>query len=384
MKKFISIVLSASLIIISLISVSAMDSNSENLKKQHETKAIESHIKVVDFYTKNCPENFAGTFVDELGDLNINIAEKQRDSEKNLKDYLKDSNIKFHNVKYSVSELDNAISCLNEIMISHDINMIERDDKSNKVYVYIKNINNSKIINIKKSIERPFIVFKESTDNISLTISDVINGDAFSTPSGAATLGIGAKKSDGTIGYIIPGHTPDAVGTSVKYGTDTIGTISQKVFGGSTDAAFVKKTGTSWQPSKKLNGTTNINYMPTADIYTQVNTMSSYAQGMSIYKWGKQTFKTSGTILSNNFSYTVDGVAFTNMVKSSYMAIGGDSGAPVGYQNSSISNQNQYTIIGLHSASSLDANGNWGSGSFSIFSKILYDLNSLDVTPYPQ
>ncbi len=386
-KKIILVILSVMILFSTFVVSSAANMGDISNREVNEIQAIENHVKILEYYQKNNFRNFAGTYIDEEGYLNVNLVGNQAvesNDEKSLKNILGASNVKFHNVTYSINDLDGAIASLNKIMVDQDISMIERDDQSNKVYVYLKDVNGTKINDIKKIIDSPFIEFRESSAEITLTASNITNGAAFSTTSGTATIGLGARKSDGTIGYIIPGHVPDAVGTSVRYGSDVIGTISQKVFGGGTDAAFVTKSGTSWQPSKKLNGTTLINSLYTQDEYTSVNTMSSYAQNMTIYKWGQRSGKTVGKILSNNFSYTVNGVAFTNMVKADYIAIEGDSGAPVGYQNSTSSNQNKYTIIGTQSASALDSSGNWGSGSYSIFSKILNVLSSLNnCTPYP-
>ena len=125
-----------------------MDSSSENNVMQHETKSIKNHIKVLDYYPKNHLKNFAGTYIDETGDLNVNIVgnqDYQSDDEKTLNNTLGDSNVKFHNVKYSINDLDAAITSLNKIMITQDINMIERDDQYNKVYVYLRNISISTI-----------------------------------------------------------------------------------------------------------------------------------------------------------------------------------------------------------------------------------------------
>ncbi len=63
------------------------------------------------------------------------------------------------------------------------------------------------------------------------------------------------------------------------------------------------------------------------------------------------------------------------MYKASYVSLGGDSGGSVTYWAN-----NQRYLSGTHSASALDANGNWVYGqSFSIFSKLSNVCNALNV-----
>lgn len=84
--------------------------------------------------------------------------------------------------------------------------------------------------------------------------------------------------------------------------------------------------------------------------------------------------------ISSSYSFEVNGVTLTDMVKSSYRAIGGDSGGPVCIPGT---NQYNYLLAGTQCASSLNNKGKWVDNSFSIFCKINNILSELECTSNP-
>ena len=107
------------------------------------------------------------------------------------------------------------------------------------------------------------------------------------------------------------------------------------------------------------------------------DTLDSAPQGAYLEKFGAYSYKTTGYVLSTNFSYTVNGINFTDMEKGSYKAIEGDSGSPVTYWDGS-----KRYLVGTQSASYL-VNGQWVDGtSYALFSKLKNIYSALNVKAY--
>lgn len=131
-----------------------------------------------------------------------------------------------------------------------------------------------------------------------------------------------------------------------------------------------------WQPTYRTT-----NSLQGIDVVGGYTISSSYPVNTVVNCYGAVSGKESGVILSNNYNATVQGVALTDMVKTSYCAQSGDSGAPVTKTMNYWDGREN--LMGLHSASAVDGDGNWIPGvSFSMFSKITNITSELDVTPH--
>lgn len=100
-------------------------------------------------------EIYAGSYVDEEGVFNINIV-GAIDAFNN-----KTGKIKFHSVDYSLKYLDEVAKFLTENMLDLGISAIEPNEKDNKVYIYLKDLDENKRIRIKNVIDSPAIEAKE-------------------------------------------------------------------------------------------------------------------------------------------------------------------------------------------------------------------------------
>lgn len=382
LKRLLPIFLVLSILLYSFGIFSANASDNQSKFQSNQNVAYENYNTIKEHYKtkygKDHPENYAGAYLDEEGNLNINLVGDNGivgESDNDLRILVKDDKIKYHKVKYSLNHLDNIINSLNDKMVSLDIAAIELDEQNNKVYIYLNDLNNTQISKIKKVIDSPAIEFKQQEQKITLTATDLVNGTAFSSAGKSFTLSFGAKKSDGTVGYIFPGHITASTGYNVYIGSSSngtsIGTVTKKVFGGSSDASFITKVNIDYQPSTKLDIFNSYNgYVPA---------FYGYIQNTSLRAWGAVSGSQNGKILSSSYSFIVDGVTLTDMVKSDYKAITGDSGAPVCIT----SGTGSYTLAGTQSSSYL-VNGSWVSGtSYSIFSKVNNILTDLGCTPTP-
>lgn len=78
--------------------------------------------------------------------------------------------------------------------------------------------------------------------------------------------------------------------------------------------------------------------------------------GLSVSAYGSVSGYQTGKILASNYTEKYNGVTMTNMLKTSYKAVHGDSGAPIWGGNSA---------VGMQSASHLRNNA-WYDGAYSI------------------
>lgn len=395
MKRKLKVILTlclVSAISLSLFSVSSGNSsrNQQN-KETNQLTALKYYKDIKDMfknkYNKDNADYYAGSYIDDNGDLNVITT----DDGKELKDLLKTDKVKFNKAKYSYNYLDNIVKTLNSKMIDLEISGMGIDEEKNKVLIYLKDLNDDKVNKIKKVMDCQAVEFinRDTTSTSKFTsTTEVINGKICSSKLSSTkiekyTLGFAAKKSDGTVGFIIPGHVGSAVGTKVYYNNTTAsgndcGVISTKVLGGNCDASFVKRNKYTypweifWKATNKLDS-----YGVYDDIYT--NAFDNYIQGQYINFYGSTCGHQNGRILMASYSEVVSNISMTDMVKCDYMAIHGDSGGPVWF-NFPAKNY----LMGTQSFSgNLDANGLWVSGSsYSAFSKINNICSRLGVTTY--
>lgn len=101
-------------------------------------------------------EQYAGLYLED-GIYNINIVGEFDD----FKDKVKLDNVKFHSVDYSLQYLDEVAAVLSNNMQKLGISMIETNEQDNKVYVYIKGLDDHKRMRIKNVIDSPAIEARE-------------------------------------------------------------------------------------------------------------------------------------------------------------------------------------------------------------------------------
>lgn len=376
-RKRISKVISVIFVLTVLIGTNVFASNnsSNNVPSKETTflanqnKSLENN-KVLREQLKNNKEfndNFAGVYIDEQGNLNVNYA---GDVEK-FKNSVKLDNVIFHAAKYQYNHLENVVNMLNNRMVELDIRSVELDEKNNKVVITIDKMESNKVSKIKAIVDSPAMEVIEQTPGLSPQFTtNVVNGSQAITGSEGSTVGCGVSTTSGVKGFLIPGHISSGIGSNCSVGGSVVGTINKKQLGGAIDASFVK-CNSGYTPCKQFNN---------GDTYVAATVDTSQyglVTGLAVYGYGSYSGKQYGHVLSTNYSSVVGGISMTNMVKCDYKAVHGDSGAGVAYYRYVGSASSEYDVMGVQSFSSLDANGNWGTGSYSAFSRIDYIFNAL-------
>ena len=117
------------------------------------------------------------------------------------------------------------------------------------------------------------------------------------------------------------------------------------------DAAFV-------QTNSGVTPTNTLDQKPAFGTYNTISTTvtSSYVTGQSIAKLGYRTGYTMGNVVSGNYSYTDQGVTYTDLVRASLAVEQGDSGGIVIETRLTFPNTS-YTTAGIVKSK--------GNGSFS-------------------
>lgn len=365
-KKLFLISLIICIITSMLFFINSSASNSENIfeKQQNALKHNEMIRKMFkDKYRKEYPTYFAGCYIDDEGNLNVNIS---GDDKQEIKNLVKDDKVKVHKVKYSLEYLENIINTLNPKMGELGITRIRLSEKNNKVYIYLNTLNESSINYINAIANTSAIEVNKNECDIKLTsTTEVINGKEikFGSDSGGPTIAFGVIDNNGNKGVVTAGHIQNAIGTSAYYNGVKIGTLTRKTVG-SADASFIKfdNSSTTWKTTRK--------FMNGDNFYNWYNTYS-YPENTAVRMYGRRSGLTTGNINSNNESYSAAGYYFCDMVSATYSSQNGDSGAAV---TTYVSGQypGNY-ILGMQSAT---------DGTLSYFAKLGNCLNNLSVTPY--
>lgn len=238
-----------------------------------------------------------------LGDNRVNI-----EYVNNNYKYLNNVNSKIidlfnKEIKYSHDFVGNYIDIYNNVVV------VEIDEESPIDINELKNIyidtNNIKFIKKSKHVD-------------SLKAGGGIKTKGISN---SCSMGFRAKVN-GKVGYITAGHCYNNTGES-----STGGTVTLRQYGGTIDAAFVKKTG-----SISLYNT--LAY--TGNGITALNTVGMtpfLPAGTAVARSGVSSHYKSGTVISNNYSGYWNGVYFTSLVSTNVYVLGGDSGGPVFFPN---------------------------------------------------
>ncbi|MCX7746914.1 MAG: hypothetical protein N2645_08485 [Clostridia bacterium] len=151
LKKYIPLIFVSALICISIPIFATVFANRGSEEKPYD---------IVQNLNK---EDYAGSYVDDEGKLNVNMIDG-----KNIKEQFKNYDVKYHNAKYSLKYLEDIINKLNEKMIELGISSMGVSEKDNKVYVYLKSLEESKIKKIKQVVDSLAIEFVKEDPNLSI------------------------------------------------------------------------------------------------------------------------------------------------------------------------------------------------------------------------
>lgn len=341
------------------------------------------------------PENYGGSYLDKNGNFVVLIVEGRETD--NLNFVPKGAVTK--SCKYSYNELLNVIEVLKEYKLSDNRDIYNNflvfyiDDKLNRIIVELtdfslnaqqafkENVSNSDaIIFVKASTEKelPITPFNSSdNEEIEYIPSSCIietraaNYPFFAgAPFGNISIGYRAKK-DGKIGLVTCGHS-NSLGKTFSVNNQTIGKITAWMYQGTVDASFIEITNADYEGSNQLYRYSAS--IPNAEISPEIK---EYGVGFTVNKIGKSTQRTWGEIYTTNgyIKAKDETVEFYPMTGARYNSENGDSGGVV---YSYVSSTDTRYTVGIHKASTVDADGN----QCSFYVRANDIKNALNVTRY--
>ncbi|MEK3660016.1 S1 family peptidase [Paenibacillus sp. FSL F4-0236] len=336
--------------------VKQMDSKDDNIMVDSKfgvrlTKLEEEQlIKRINHQTENLPlvkeyldKNIKDglVFIDQKsgGIINIGIkADTNKDQyESDFKKIYGDSSlINVFVTKYSENDLNE----LNEKLISlinTDFNGVTITDTlvdlaEQKIQVGVKDFNETKRKILEETFNADMLSIRESA-----VVSDDVDRNSTYNPLQAGTkivnnntggycsIGFLAKPSGSISGYIVTAAHCGTAGNSFNQGTNNVGAIGTRVYGGSVDAATIGTSSLSYS-NDLYTSSSRAGYFDTV----QANDFAGSMVCMSGASSATNPVS-CGTILSKSVSYSIDGVTFSNLRSASYTSAPGDSGAPTYY-----------------------------------------------------
>lgn len=165
MKKLLPIICVTLLIVLSYFTVFDNRQNTvENKPIQYYQEVLQDH-KLLDKLKSEYTEVYAGIYIDDEGKTNINFVEGADITE--IEDSIRDA-ININYVEFSLNFLEDIIELLNNKIIELDIALMVLSEKENKVVVYLRNLEETKINKIKDIIDSSAIEFKEMIEKITI------------------------------------------------------------------------------------------------------------------------------------------------------------------------------------------------------------------------
>ncbi len=288
--------------------------------------AIESKLKQGEMENSSYPDYIGGLYIDNDDNLVLQVVEEKvpvlqsKQSEKYMDIIRTHDNVKINYINYSYNELNEVYSLLLEKYLGKNNNFsgLYIDIPSNRVVVELKEYNLEEIKKFKDEIiNSPMIIFTESVDYEN--IASINPGAMYTSSTGqSCSYGYRVKTSSGQVGIVSAGHCFNSVGDTIP----GIGYVSKHANNGTLDAAFIA-TSSGITPTNILNQSLP---MGSNTISTIVEYDDFLVVGQTVAKVGYATGYTAGTIKSTNYSYAMDGVTHTNLIRATLTSEKGDSG----------------------------------------------------------
>lgn len=292
--------------------------------------AIESTFKKNKLGESVYPSYIGGLYVNSDDGLVIqvvksNVPNIQSIEYKNYEEILKiDKNATIQNVDYSYEELKEIHDIILDKYLGKVDNIIGLyiDVPSNSVVVELENYSSEEVSKIKNVIiDSPMVSFVKGVtfENV----SSINPGSGYTSSTGkACSYGYRAKTSSGQVGIVSAGHCFTRTGNTVA----NVGTVTMHSNNGTLDASFIA-TNSGVTPTNTL-----AEYLPNLSsnkIGTKVLSDTFLTSGASIAKAGYKTGYTFGSISVVNYSYSANGITYTNLIRATLVVNNGDSGGIV-------------------------------------------------------
>ena len=280
-----------------------------------------------------------------------------------------DENVEYKIVDYSYNDLLDIQKTLEDAYVEF-YDKYSQDDKEFELLdsiagIGIDEINNRVIVDIVGLTDYKEIIFQElfgsygcveledvkqkaercNTYKAGKEIVVITGSDATYIYSSTVSIGYRAYmevNGETRYGFVTCGHgIKDSINGFVYDNSQfktVIGEIVVSRCDGTLDASFVELIN-GHKMSLVVNYSDSTGTETNGDAIKKGSLISSIASGNRVYKVGSTTYKTSGIILSTNYSETIDGLKCTNLIKTTNIAKKGDSGGLVYY------NDGQYNVI---------------------------------------
>lgn len=379
MKKLMCVTIVLLFVIFNMQGVFAQEDEASKMRINNQGRSLENaaQIEKIIFGNAELEDSYAGLYLDENGNLVVNYV---GDYSK-IKDQISTEGTTFKNVSNNLKALEDANQKFQNMLGQNGIQSVELSIKNNRVIVTYSSTLDFKALDTLSDGNAVQFIKADPVGESKFT-ANVINGKPAGTTSGTSgkgfTIGCRAKNtSTGKVGVLIPGHLFPSQNTNVYYdgGTSAMGLTKNTQCSGKVDATFVQ-TNSSFTPTLSFADGDSYEY---ASVDTGIYGLR---EGLSVVSHSWKSGRSSGVVLSTNFSEVVGGINMTNMVKCDYKAIGGDSGAAVTYDRYIGSASSKVSVMGLQSFSYL-VNDAWSTGtSYSCFSRIDYIYSTLGLSDY--
>ena len=270
------------------------------------------------------PEYYGGAFADDEGYLVINVTDDSEEVLAELTARTGLSVIKVQKVKYSFAELGRITRELRESVSNAELAIRNKvvgygmDQKRGLVRVYVKNASKEDEYAIRTMSSAPDAIIFVASSGHMVEDTDVKAGSEYRNATGVYRVS-GYYNGQSVVGIMTAGHAVPL--NQYIYTTNNVpfAKCIQKGYGGSMDAAFCMITNSNYIPS---------NYIENSDYLLSTATLNPL-EGTTIFKQGKTTGLTAGTIIDTQGSYELDNVVWSNLTYASYASAVHDSGGIV-------------------------------------------------------
>ncbi len=347
-----------------------------------------SQSETIDMIGENLSvDTFGGLYLDEAGNLVVNVTDLRETSlARNALMNGDIENVSFTKVKYSLSFLENAVDELVPHMKEYSILMLDANDETNLLDIYLADYSQSNLEQLEILINTLSIpndcvnyvdksgcyaecTVKKIDSNIpddaasQVEPQDIIS-DRGLVPGRAITIGeygysLGPWK---TSAFLSAGHKCQ-IWSAVRYGGITVGTCINASFGGNRDISAI-----------------HIN----SPAYGQTSAMSYYFDnplvGDKISMLGATTGGSRGRVTNLNARvYYSDLNQTLTLACGNYSCAKGDSGGPI-FNDVQVAQPSDFNLglftvcYGVQSGGAFDENGNWaGSSYFTLASNLTFN-----------
>lgn len=288
------------------------------------------------------PDYYGGMYIDEFGDLNVLVKDEVSSTRSVVTNIIDSENVVLHPCLYSYSELLYVLKCIDTYNLGNldseiykNFKAAKLDDVNNRIIVELRDCSNDKILAFKSNvIDSPIIVF-EQTANEPIEHSLRSGSPVYWDKNGVlyqATMGYRAILN-GVVGWVTAAHAFQQGKPVYNISFQQIGMCRKHVYQGSIDAAFCQSLSGNYTPELGLIGGASLS-----------SSTTSIVVGMSVNMYGSKTGATWGSITNSSMSFTAENGAYlSDVAMASYYSEGGDSGAPIVYNQNGIN-----YVVGIH------------------------------------